>query len=212
MRLEPQPQRTEQTETKPKPTLEIEKVTQTLLQLPLTRQEVILTAAIIYERLNQLEKLFAVRRNKQQRPIIEEACDSYGVEDINEHKHLIGVLKREAPNGGEEEVLVEIIRERKSSRGLNTVAAEQLLRDKGLLESCTSVTTTYVFDEEKIIEAYEANKISASELDSIFSDKVYYATKVKTDDDQVERLAKLREAIEKGKTVSESEMPTIESQ
>jgi hypothetical protein len=193
-------------EEEEQPSMELE-VTEAFRQLPEVQQEVILTAALQYEKLNQIEKLFKLRRDKQERLIIEEACDEYGVPDPNEHKHLVGILMKEYPNGEVEEVEVEIIREKKSSRILNTVAAEVLLREKGLYSSCVVEKVSYVIDEEKIIEAYEAHKINAAELDSIFTNNPYYATKVKTNEKEIAQLRTTRLKLEKGKPINESEMP-----
>jgi hypothetical protein len=173
--------------------------TKEFLKLPLTRQEAVLTAAVEYETMNQQEKLLAARRNKFLRPIIEGAAHAYGVEDQDGHMHL--VMEKDA-------VSTEVIRTKKISRTLNTVAAESLLKEKGLYESCVMQVISWEIDEEKIIEAYNAGKITAGELDDIFSEKISWATSVKTGDTQIKEIEKIRKEIEK---MEVKEMTEIES-
>lgn len=160
-----------------------------------------LAAAIEYEKLNQTEKLLKVRRDKVFRPIIESATDLYGVEDDNGHYHLI--MEDKDQNA-------EVIRMKKISRTLNSVAAEELLKEKGLYDSCVMQVITWELDEEKIIEAYQAGLISAGELDKIFSEKITWATTVKTDSEEIEKIADIRKKIESYEGTWK-EMPEIES-
>jgi hypothetical protein len=170
-------------------------LTKEFQKLPKTKRDVIEQAAIEYEMLNQQEKLLGVRRNKVFRPIIESACDLYGIEDANEHLHLV---MDEA----------EVIRTKKVSRTLNSVAAEELLKEKGLYDSCVMQVISWEIDEEKIIEAYQAGMITAGELDDIFSEKVTWATSVKSNIESIQQLVDLRKEIEK---TEKGELPTIES-
>ena len=178
---------------------ESKELTKQFLKLPLTRQEAVLTAAVEYETMNQQEKLLAARRNKFLRPIIEGATHAYGVEDQDGHMHL--VMEKD-------DVSTEVIRTKKISRTLNTVAAESLLKEKGLYDSCVMQVISWELDEEKIIEAYQAGKISASELDNIFSEKISWATSVKTDVEEVKTIEKLRKEIEKSR---QGELAEVES-
>jgi hypothetical protein len=166
--------------------VEGKKVSVIFSQLPKELQKRIMEAAVEYEKCNQESKLFAARRDKVLRPIVENAVDNWGAEDNEGHLHLI---TEEA----------EIIRQKKVSRSMNTVLAEQLLREKGLYESCVQVVMSYEIDEEKIIHAYEAGKISASELDTLFTERINYATIVKTDDKLVQEIVFLRKEIEREK-------------
>jgi hypothetical protein len=182
-------------EEKPKTQVAVMERTKTFLKLPQTKQEMILTAAITYEIMNQQEKLLKAKRDKEVRPIVEGAADAYGVEDQNGHLHLVMDD-------------TEILRTKKISRTLNTIAAEQLLKEKGLYESCVMQVISWEIDEEKIIEAYNAGEISASELDDIFSENISWATKVNTNVEEVKTIEKLRKEIEKSK---QGELPEVES-
>jgi hypothetical protein len=184
-----------QQDEEPKTQVAVKERTKTFLKLPLTRQEMILTAAITYEIMNQQEKLLKAKRDKEVRPIVEGAADAYGVEDQNGHLHLV-------MEGA------EIVRTRKVSRTLNTVAAEQLLKEKNLYDSCVMQVISWEIDEEKVIEAYNAGKITASELDDIFSENISWATKVNTDAEEVKTVEKMRKEIEKSK---QGELPEVES-
>jgi len=182
-------------EDKPKTQVAVKERTKTFLKLPLTKQEMILTAAITYEIMNQQEKLLKAKRDKEVRPIVEGAADAYGVEDQNGHIHLVMDT-------------TEVIRTKKISRTLNSVSAEELLKEKGLYDSCVMQVISWEIDEEKVIEAYNAGKITASELDDIFSEKISWATSVKTDVEEVKTIEKLRKEIEKSK---QGELPEVES-
>jgi hypothetical protein len=184
-----------QQDEEPKTQVAVKERTKTFLKLPLTKQEMILTAAITYEIMNQQEKLLKAKRDKEVRPIVEGAADAYGVEDQNGHLHLVMDD-------------TEIVRTKKISRTLNTIAAEQLLKEKGLYDSCIMQVVSWEIDEEKIIEAYNAGKITASELDDIFSENISWATKVNTSVEEVKTIEKLRKEIEKAK---QGELPEVES-
>jgi hypothetical protein len=154
--------------------------------------ETVVAAAIEYELLNQQEKLLKTRRDKVFRPIIEPATDAYGTEDANGHLHFI-------PEKG-----TEIVRTKKVSRVLNTVAAEKLIEEKGIQGAMVEVVS-YEVDEEKLIDAYNCGIISAAELDSIFDERISYATSVKTDDPQVKEIESARKSLEKAETIPEIE-------
>lgn len=163
-------------------------------KLPIELQRRISQAAVEYERLNQQSKLLSVRKDKIFRPVVEAAVDSWGGEDEEGHLHLVT---------GD----AEVIRQKKVSRSMNTVACEELLKEKGIYDSCVQVVMTYEIDEDKVIQAYEAGKITAGELDSLFTERIIYATIVKTDDKITQETIFLRKEIEKGK----GEMIEIES-
>jgi len=186
-----------QEEEEPKTQVAVKERTKEFLKLPLTRQEAVLTAAVEYETMNQQEKLLAARRNKILRPIIEGATHAYGVEDQDGHFHLL--MEKDA-------VPTEVIRTKKISRTLNSVAAETLLKEKGLYDSCVIQVISWEIDEEKVIEAYQAGKITAGELDNIFSERISWATSVKTNEPEVKEVEKIRKEIEKMET---KEMPEI---
>jgi hypothetical protein len=167
-------------------------LTKEFAKLPIEKKDIIFGAAYDYDLLNQQEKLLEERRNKQCRGVVEVAADTWGIADADGHIHLNFSGKM-----GEEVVEIEITRQKKISRTLNTIAAEELLREKGIYDSCIEEVVTYEFDEEKIIEAYEAGKITARELDNIFTEKVSYATIVKTDAEEIRALESARKAIAK---------------
>lgn len=167
-------------------------LTKSFLKLPLTKQEAILTAAVEYATLNEQEKLLKTRKDKVFRPIVEGAVMAYGTEDQNQNLHL--VMED-----------TEVIRTRKVSRTLNSVAAEALLEEKGLTDSCMIQVVSWEIDEEKLVEAYHAGKITAEELDGIFSENISWATSVKTTNEEVVKIQSLRKEIEKG-----GELPEIE--
>lgn len=175
------------------PGMELE-VTKEFLKLPQTKQAMVLTAAIEYERMNQQEKLIKARRDKQLRPIVEGAADAYGTEDANGHVHL--VMESDG-------VEAEVIRTKKVTRTMNELAAERILKNAGLYESCIQQVISWEIDEDKIIEAYNAGLLSAEDLDNMFSEKISWATNIKTDEPQVKEVEKLRKEIEKQKEVKE---------
>ena len=175
------------------PSTEIE-VTISFLKLPTTKQEMVLTAALEYEMLNQQEKLFKARKDKMFRPIVEGAADAYGVEDPDGHVHLV------MESDGNE---VEIVRTRRVARTMNEVSAERILKNAGLYDSCIQQVISWEIDEEKIIEAYNAGLLSADDLDKMFSEKITWATSVKTDVPKIKEVEKLRKEIEKQKEVKE---------
>jgi hypothetical protein len=177
---------------------ESKELTKQFLKLPLNRQKAILTAAIEYEKMNQQEKLIGARRNTLFRPVVEGAVEAYGIEDQNGNLHLVM---------GEEDLEAEVIRTKRISRTINTVTAEELLKEKGLYETCIMQVVSWEFDEEKIIEAYEAGKLSAIELDSIMKEKVSWATTVNSNDKEIKKLKEARKEIEKSKL---KEIPEIE--
>ena len=178
------------------PKNEIVSLNKTFLKLPKTRQEMITSAAIAYEAINQQEKLLNARRTKEVRPIVEGAVEAYGIEDSEGHMHLVMDD-------------VEVIHTKKVSRTLNSIAAEELLKEKGLYDSCVMQVISWEIDEEAVIEAYNAGKISAAELDDIFNEKISWALSVKTDVEEVAEIRKLRKEIEKSKP---KELPEIESE
>lgn len=177
----------------------VKEKTKAFMKLPETKQEMVLTAALEYEMLNQQEKLFKVRRDKMFRPIIEGATEAYGVEDQDGHIHL--VMETDG-------VEAEVVRTRKVSRTMNELAAEKILKDAGLYESCIQQVISWEIDEEKIIEAYNAGLLSAEDLDSMFVEKVSWSTSVKTEEPQVKDVMKLRKELEKQKEVKE--LPEVE--
>lgn len=176
-------------------------LTKEFAKQPYEKIDLIFRAAYEYDLLNQQEKLLKERREKQCRPVVETAADVWGIEDSDGHKHLNFF-------GGEAETNVEIVRQKKVSRVLNSVAAEELLKDKELYDTCVKPVVTYEIDEEKLIEAYEAGKISARELDAIFTEKVSYATIVTTDAPEIREIEAARKAI--AKQLPKGELPEIE--
>lgn len=66
--------------------------------------------------------------------------------------------------------------ERRVSRGLNVDKAEAWLDGKGMLEECQ--TTITVLDEEKLLAAHYAGKISEKELDKLYNENESWALKV----------------------------------
>jgi hypothetical protein len=171
-------------------------ITKQFLKLPKTKREAILTAAIVYETMNQQEKLIKARRDAEIRPIVEGAADAYGIEDENESLHL--VLDKDT----------EIVRIKKTSMTMNEMATEKILKDSGIYDSCVIQVVSWEIDEEKIIEAYNAGLLSATDLEKMYSKNVTYSTKVNTDVEEVKTIEKMRKEIEKSK---KGEMKNIES-
>jgi hypothetical protein len=167
-------------------------LTKIFSKLSAVQQDAITIAALQYELLNQQEKLLKTRRDKVFRPVIESAADSYGVEDASGHRHL------NTTEG------VEIIRTKKVSRILNTVAAEKLIEKKGIPGAIVEVVS-YEIDEEALINAYNCGIISAAELDSIFDERISWATSVNTDDEQIQEVTNARKSLEKAKSLPEIE-------
>ena len=162
-----------------------------------TDMEALAEQALDYEMTNQRVKLLQARMKNVIRPAIEQELKTKGEEDISGHKHLV------LPHG------VELIHERRSTPTFNTLAAEVMLANKGILEECSSVVTTRVLDEEKIVQAYEAGLISPQEYETLWTKAESWALKVKIDEalnPEYELLTKIRKSEEKVKL----EMPTIE--
>jgi hypothetical protein len=163
-------------------------------ELSETRLDLTLTAALGYAILNEQEKLLKARRDKVFRPIIESATDLYGIEDTNGHRHLV-------MDGA------EVVRTKKVTATLNSAAAEVLLKELGIYDTCVQVVMSYEIDEEKLVEAYEAGLISAVEFDGLFTEKVSWATSVNSDNEEIQEIKRVRKEIEKG--TSEGEMIEI---
>lgn len=66
-------------------------------------------------------------------------------------------------------------REKRVSRFLDEDATEEFLKKKRLYKDCTSTIT--VLDEEKILAAHYAGKISEEELDALYAEKITWAFK-----------------------------------
>ena len=162
--------------------------------------------AIEYDRLNQIEKLMGARKKLLKR-IVDSAAELYG--EIDDNGSFILTLEEEVEIGIP--VRAEIKRLKKTTRTLNEVAAEELLKEKGLWESCIQVVTTYEIDEDKVIQAYNAGKITAGELENLFYEKVTYATTVETNDPSILEIKQLRKKTEKGELLGREELPEIES-
>jgi hypothetical protein len=81
-------------------------------------------------------------------------------------------LDLDAPVDGKSSVKYE----RRVSRGLDVNKAEGWLDGKGLLEECQ--TTITVLDEEKLLAAHYAGKISEKELDKLYTENESWALKV----------------------------------
>lgn len=176
--------------------------TKTFLKLPQTTQEMVLATAIDYEALNQQEKLLKARRDKVLRPVIESAADDYGIEDQNGHIHLVmDINDREA----------EVVRTKKISRILNSVAAEDILKKANLYETCITQVVSWEIDEEKVIEAYNAGLLSAADLDDMFTEKVTWATKVITSEPQVADMVRMRKELE-SQVKAGTQLPEITSE
>jgi hypothetical protein len=187
-------------EEEPGTKLSVVERTKSFLKLPRSKQEIILTAAIDYETMNQQEKLIKAQRDKMVRPIVETAADSWGIEDNNGHLHL--VMEQEDGH------TVEVVRTKKISRTMNQVAAEDILRTSNIWDSCVMQVISWEIDEEKVIAAYEAGLLSATDLDNMFTEKVTWATSVKTDVPQIKRIEETRKELEKAKP--QGELTTIE--
>ena len=176
---------------------ESKEVTKAFLKLPKTRQEAILMAAKEYEIMNQQAKIIDARRKHFLKPLIDGATDAYGIEDSSGHLHLVV--------DGE----TEIIRTKRVSRTLNEMAAEDVLKKKGLYDSCVQQVISWEIDEEKVIEAYNAGLLDAEDLDSMFRESISWATSVSSKAEEVEKLRELRKRIEKGE---KGEMPELETE
>lgn len=155
----------------------------------LTKEQMLVNVAIEYENLNQKEKLLATRRNIILRPIIEPAIDSYGVEDAK------GSRIWEEPG-------CTMIRQRSSKVILNEAVAEQILKQKGLWDSCVHTVITEEIDEDKLAKIYSGGLITPQEYDSMFEEKESFSLIIKPDPEEypmIELAKRARLALEKGK-------------
>lgn len=189
-----------QQDEEPNAQVAVDERTKSFLMLPQVRQEIILAAAIEYEMLNRQGKILEARKDRHYRPIVEGAADAYGIEDQNEHVHLI--MEKEG-------VSVEVIRTKKTSCTINSVAAEEILKDAGLYDSCVTQVISWEIDEEKVIDAYNAGLLSASDVDKMFNKKISWATSVKSNLPELESLNKIRKEIEKS---NKAGLPEITSE
>lgn len=184
--------------------LETLEITKSFIKLPETQQQMVLAAAVEYDKLNQQEKFLKARRDNVFRPIVESIAESCGIADEQGSLHL--VIKDELED---EEVTAEVVRQRKVSLSFNPAAAEKLIEEKGL-HDCMVEVVSYEFDEDKIIEAYNCGIISAAELDEIFPEKISWATVVRTTAVEVKEIETARKQLEANAKL-EKEMLTIES-
>lgn len=164
-----------------------------------TKQELAYDVALLYDKLNQQEKLCKARREKILRPILEEAVEAFGSVDAQGHKHLINDK-------------VEIVLQRRTSPVFNAVAAEKILAKKGLLNTCQKVYTVTEIDENKVYEAYEAGLLTAKDINQMFQEKENFALIVTSNTEanpEIAGLIELRKKIERGDI---TDMPLVESE
>lgn len=153
-----------------------------------TKQETAFATALEFGMLNAQEKLLKARKESLRMPV-EELVTGQGVETPEGHRVI-------------SDDYVEITLQRKTSPSFNSVMAEEILKKKGLMETCsvTQVIETVTLDEDKIREAYEAGLITAQELDEMFTEKVSTALIVKVSAENVpeyKTLNDIRKKIEK---------------
>lgn len=192
-----EPLREQAEEAKPKLMVKVREATKAFLALPKTRVEVMVDQAVAFEMNNERAKYFTALKDKQYRDVVDETTTKYGIEDVDGNKKIVTDI-------------CTITKSKRTSSCLNTVAAQKLLEEKGLLDACTQSVVVVQFDEAKIIEAYQADLISAAELEAIFDDKVSYALQVRIKKGkfpEYDTLKAARIALEKG----ESDMPEVES-
>jgi hypothetical protein len=176
----------------------MERETTETVTLPLTKTQLLVVTAVRYETINQKEKLLAAYRNTHLRPIIENAIDLHGIEDANGSKIW-------------NEECVTMIRQRSAKIAFNEVVAEDILKKKGLWESCSTkqIIETEEIDQEKVIAAYEGGLISPKDYAKMFSEKESYSLIIKPEEDSYPDYAKLKEtriALEKGKITKMEEI------
>lgn len=152
--------------------------------------------AIDYEMTNERIKILESYK-KSLRPEVEKAVAQFGIPDANGHKHL-------------ELDGVELIHEKRTSAGFNSVVAEEILRKKNLLETIGQkvLIERWELDEEKLYNAYEAGMITPEELDQMFNETVSWALKVKIDERKIPDYAELKRI----RKPSKEDMPYVTSE
>lgn len=155
--------------------------------------------ALDYEMTNERIKILEDRK-KFLRKDVEETVANFGIEDASGHKHL-------------NLTGIEIVYEKRVSPGFNSVAAEEILKKRNLLDSVGQkvITERWEIDEEKIYQAYEAGLLTPKDVDQMFDVKVSWALKVKVDKDKNPEYKLLKE-LRKPQTGKQEDMPYVVSQ
>jgi hypothetical protein len=69
--------------------------------------------------------------------------------------------------------IARLVKQRKTSNGLNGQVAEEILREAGLWEQCTE--TVHVLDEDKVMAAHFNGDLTEEQVDLMFPTVVTYA-------------------------------------
>lgn len=94
--------------------------------------------------------------------------ESNGVADSDQHRWI------DLPEEVEGKARLKL--ERRVAQSLDEDAAEELLKEKGILKKCQ--TKIVVLDEEKILNAYHDGELTEDELDAIYKVRETFAFKV----------------------------------
>lgn len=105
--------------------------------------------------------------------LLMDELEAHGEEDDAGHRWF---FFREQPPVIDDEMIVSIKRERRTSLVMDEDAAESKLKELGLLEKCQE--TVVVLDEDKILSLNYEGELPDDVLQSFYTEKVSYAFKV----------------------------------
>lgn len=77
------------------------------------------------------------------------------------------------PLGDESDTVKAIVKQRRVSKQFDEATADQILKSKGIFESCT--TTITVLDQDAVMAAYYDGQLTDADIDSMFPEKVTWA-------------------------------------
>jgi len=130
-----------------------------------------------------VENLDPIKRELQQYVSLKE--ESSAIDDrINAIKKRLSNYAEEMGTPNEKGSLVfpinddvtgtkSIVRQRRVSKVFSEPTANKILNDKGVYESCTK--TIVVLDEDAVMAAYYAGKLTDEDIDTMFPEKVTWA-------------------------------------
>lgn len=118
----------------------------------------------LFNGLKRQSELLAARQ-KSIRDELMDLLNEYGEEDDKGNKVL--VLPEQC------EDVVALVKQRKTARGFDQDAAEEILKSKGLYDECTE--TVVVLDEDKILAARYEERLTDEDIDVMFPTSVSWA-------------------------------------
>jgi hypothetical protein len=129
------------------------------------------------------QNLDNIRREVQQYVTLKDEADAIGERVTTIKKRLTGYIEDlgEANEKGSIVLPVEdertgtraIVKQRRVSKQFDEDTANELLKSKGLFETCT--TTITVLDQDAVMGAYYEGKLTDSDIETMFPEKISWA-------------------------------------